>query len=139
MRTTQSPGERRHTGGCVCGAVRYSVSGPLRPVIACHCRTCGRGCVAITGGTHVTWYRASDHAVRGFCATCGSHLFFARADGADLARFAGGLDEPTGLALAAHIHVAEQGDDCRIADKLPRRSAGGAAHILGECGGRGPA
>lgn len=152
MRTTQSPGEHRHTGGCACGAVRYSVSGPLRPVIACHCQTCRRASghymaatraprerVAITGGANVTWYRASDHAARGFCATCGSHLFFAPTDGAQLSLFAGGLDAPTGLGLAGHIHVAEQGDYYRIADELPRRSAGGAADILAHAGGRGPA
>ncbi|MBT6202849.1 MAG: hypothetical protein P8Q36_00365 [Alphaproteobacteria bacterium] len=32
--------QRTHTGGCMCGGVRYSVTGPLREVIACHCREC---------------------------------------------------------------------------------------------------
>ncbi|MGO1081292.1 GFA family protein [Inquilinus sp. CA228] len=30
------------TGGCLCGAVRYRVTGPLRPVVACHCSQCRR-------------------------------------------------------------------------------------------------
>lgn len=30
----------RHFGGCLCGAIRYEISGPLRPVINCHCRMC---------------------------------------------------------------------------------------------------
>jgi len=93
--------------------------------------------VHITGGDNITWYRASDRAARGFCATCGSHLFFRPAASGDLALFAGGLDDPTGLALAGHIHVAERGDYYTIADDLPRRSAGGAAAILDESGGRG--
>jgi hypothetical protein len=29
-------------GGCACGAVRYEVRGPLRPIIACHCTQCRR-------------------------------------------------------------------------------------------------
>ena len=27
-------------GGCACGALRYRVTGALRPVIACHCSQC---------------------------------------------------------------------------------------------------
>src|SRR5262245_23873659 len=28
------------TGSCLCGAVRFDITGPLRPVIACHCTQC---------------------------------------------------------------------------------------------------
>ena len=30
------------TGGCLCGGVRYAVTGPLRDIIACHCEQCRR-------------------------------------------------------------------------------------------------
>jgi hypothetical protein len=33
---------RPHHGGCLCGAVRYTVDAPLRDVIACHCSQCRR-------------------------------------------------------------------------------------------------
>ena len=32
----------QHEGRCLCGAVRYAVSGPLRPVLDCHCERCRR-------------------------------------------------------------------------------------------------
>ena len=36
-----------HTGGCLCGGVRYAIRGELRGVIACHCAQCRR-----TSGHH---------------------------------------------------------------------------------------
>ncbi len=118
------------TGGCLCGAVTYTVDGPLRPVIACHCRqcrktsghhvaatSCARGDIQITG--EVTWYASSDTARRGFCGICGSNLFWDGA-GANLSIFAGTLDTPTGLHLKAHIFCADKGDYYEIADGLPQ-------------------
>ena len=118
------------TGGCLCGAVRYRVSGPLRPVIACHCRQCRktsghhvaatsapRGQVEISGD--LRWYRSSQKARRGFCPTCGSNLFW-DGPGENLAIFAGTLDGPTGLRLAGHIFCADKGDYYDIADGAPQ-------------------
>ena len=34
--------DRVHTGGCLCGGVRYRVAGRLLPVVACHCGQCRR-------------------------------------------------------------------------------------------------
>ena len=112
-------GEAR-TGGCLCGAVRFRVSGPMRPVVACHCGQCRkltgnyvaatsapRETVAVEGD--VTWYRSSERARRGFCGTCGAALFW-DGPGVNLSIMAGALDAPTGLALAGHIFCADKGD-----------------------------
>lgn len=120
--------ERR--GGCLCGAVAYRVTGPMRPVVACHCGQCRK-----TGGHHVAatsapreaveisgeirWFRSSEAARRGFCPTCGSNLFW-DGGGATLSIMAGTLEAPTGLRLAAHIFCADKGDYYEIADGLPR-------------------
>ena len=29
-----------YQGGCMCGAVRFEISGPLRNVVYCHCSEC---------------------------------------------------------------------------------------------------
>jgi hypothetical protein len=34
---------RIHSGGCLCGAVRYEVEGPPLVVAHCHCKDCQRG------------------------------------------------------------------------------------------------
>ncbi len=107
-------------GGCLCGSVRFEVTGPLRPVVACHCGQCRRtsgnyvaatsaprGAVSVAGD--VTWYGSSALARRGFCGICGSNLFW-DGPGAHLSIMAGALDLPTGLSLAGHIFCAERGD-----------------------------
>jgi len=71
------------------------------------------------------WYRASDHARRGFCAECGSTLFW-QSDGADrIAIAAGSLDGKTGLVTAAHIFVADKGDYYQLDDSLPQYDQSG--------------
>ena len=117
------------TGGCLCGQVRYETRGEVRPVIACHCTQCRKTSghhVAATGAKreavtiegHVTWYVSSDSARRGFCAICGSNLFW-DGPGTHLSIMAGTLDRPTGLALAAHIFVSDKGDYYEIETDLP--------------------
>lgn len=121
------------TGSCLCGAVTYRVSGPMRPVIACHCTQCRK-----TSGHHVAatsaaredidisgevrWYRSSPTARRGFCPACGSNLFW-DGPGANLSIMPGTLDGATGLRLKAHIFCADKGDYYEIADGLPQAPA----------------
>lgn len=76
-------------GGCLCGALRYRIAGPIDWVAHCHCSMCRR----TSGAVVVTWltvpatrftfirgaparYRSSDHAERTFCPGCGTQLTF---------------------------------------------------------------
>ena len=118
------------TGSCLCGAVKFTVGGPLRPVIACHCQQCrktsghhvaatsaARDAIEITGD--VTWYTSSETAKRGFCGVCASNLFW-DGQGQNLSIFAGTLDTPTGLTIAGHIYCADKGDYYEITDDVPQ-------------------
>lgn len=123
----------RATGGCLCGAVRYEVRGPLAEVSLCHCSQCRRthGHLGAYSNTpieafHLTedrglrWYRSSPQARRGFCHICGASLFYAPQDGSRMAMAAGSLDAPTGLAATMHIFTADAGDYYTFDDGLPR-------------------
>ncbi len=122
-----------HNGSCLCGAIRYRTTGPLREVIACHCTQCRKQSghyyaatdvtddnLDIEGADNLTWYRASDFAGRGFCRTCGSALFWKR-DGSDYTSIlAGSFDGETGLSLEKHIFCATKGDYYEICDGKPQ-------------------
>ena len=118
------------TGGCLCGAVTYTIDGPLRPVVNCHCGQCrkssghhvaatsvDRDKIAIAG--EVKWYQSSKTVQRGFCANCGSNLFW-DGEGDDLMVFAGTIDGDTGIQTIGHIYVADKGDYYEISDGLPQ-------------------
>ncbi|WP_119066273.1 GFA family protein [Rubrobacter indicoceani] len=127
----------RNSGGCLCGGVRYEVRGPLRPVVNCHCSQCRRTSghfVAATAAKKrdleiheagvLRWYKSSEKARRGFCAACGSSLFWEPFEEGWVAIMAGTLDGPTGLRTEADIFVADAGDYYRVADSSTGRNDG---------------
>lgn len=119
-----------HTGSCLCGAVNYKTTGPLRPVIACHCTQCrkssghhvaatsvARDALHISGD--VTWYASSPRARRGFCGTCGSPLFW-DGPGANMSIFAGTFDGDPGVRLVAHIFCDDKGSYYELPAGVPQ-------------------
>jgi len=124
------------TGSCLCGAVKYEVSGPLRDVIACHCEQCRKqtgnymsataakdGDLRLVEKRGLKWYRSSAAAKRGFCSECGSVLFW-KGDSRDYTAIAAGsLDGKTGLTLEGHIFCDNAGDYYEIAGGAYRRSS----------------
>jgi hypothetical protein len=79
------------SGGCLCGAVRFSAEPPVLFSAHCHCHWCRRAhgaafvtwlgvqdaTFAITSGKDVfRWYESSAESARGFCSTCGTTLLF---------------------------------------------------------------
>lgn len=121
-------------GSCLCGKIRFEVTGALREVVACHCTQCRKQSghyyaatntpdetIRVTGEENLTWYQSSERARRGFCRHCGSALFW-KDDRDDFTSIlAGSLEKPTGLAIAKHIYVADKGDYYAITDGLPQR------------------
>jgi hypothetical protein len=123
------------SGGCLCGSVRFTVRGPMRPTaVACHCTTCRkftgglwigtcahRDHVAIEHGDTLTWYQSSPEGKRAFCALCGSSLFWEGDGEPHWSIAAGALDEPTGLRLAVHSWISESADFWSFDPEIPRK------------------
>ena len=125
--------EQLHHGSCLCGAIGFTVSGALTPPVACHCRMCrkisghveastevAKSALEVTGAEHLTWFQSSYRVRRGFCARCGSGLFFDPLFRDWIGVSMGAFDGPTGTRLALHIFVADKGDYYDIADGLPQ-------------------
>lgn len=71
---------------CLCGSIEIEAAGQSDLEI-CHCTTCRRwsggpmfavhcGADVNISGDTPTRYQSSDWAERGFCAKCGTHLFY---------------------------------------------------------------
>jgi hypothetical protein len=128
------------TGRCLCGAVRYETSGPLRGVIVCHCVECRRyhgtsGAYSAAESTNLAiddsegllrWFPGPDSVTngeRGFCGRCGSSLFWRAPGPTTVSIAAGTLDGTTGLHTIQHIWD-EQRADWELDDSLPRLPRG---------------
>jgi hypothetical protein len=118
-----------HKGSCLCGAVTFEVDGELPAPDACHCTACRkqsghvfvstdvpRSRVRIKGEEHVSWYQSSEKARRGFCAVCGSSLFWDPLFRDWIGLAMGAFDTPTNTHIAVHVFVGEKGDYYDIAD-----------------------
>ena len=123
-------------GSCLCGAVKFTVSSELGKSDACHCVQCrkwtghflpstevNRQALQIESKDELRWYQSSDKVRRGFCAQCGSSLFFDPIDHTKhnwTAIALGAFDQPTQVTLGMHIFVAEKGDYYQLNDGLPQ-------------------
>ncbi|MEM7378647.1 MAG: GFA family protein [Pseudomonadota bacterium] len=133
-------GHATQHGGCLCGAVRFAISGDAVWSGHCHCASCRRfsgsamttwlgiadTAFAITQG-EIRWHRTADGVVRGFCADCGASLTYSSTRFANYLQIhAGALDAPHQLVPQAHVHVGEQLPWLQIDDGLPRFVASAA-------------
>jgi len=101
------------TGSCVCGQVTLQLNSVLDTDLT------------VSGEEHLTWFRASDFASRGFCKHCGSLLFWKKDDTDYTSVMAGCIDGPTEQPLIKHIFVDEKGDYYELNDDVQKFSGTG--------------
>lgn len=109
------------TGGCLCGAIRYTISVPVTELRACHCTSCQKASGAagsvnavvpssafhITQGTPKRYSGVADSGRtlhRYFCGDCGSPIYSQRATTPDIVVVrAGTLDNAGDMKITANI------------------------------------
>jgi len=113
----------RITGGCLCGAVKYSIDAEAVRTIVCHCTTCQRhvgsafatlmafpaGSIAVTG-TLKTYTEAGgqsgDPFHRRFCPDCGTPIILEREGAARTLIAAGTLDDTSNVKPSVNLFCA---------------------------------
>ena len=108
----------RMTGGCQCGAVRYAAEIAPQTAHLCHCRMCQKAvgnlfaALASTKKSDIVWtrgqpsvFRSSEHIDRGFCAACGTPLYYDNRDAGHLSVTIGSLDHPERIKPQSHNGV----------------------------------
>jgi hypothetical protein len=127
-----------HTGGCLCGAVRFRARGNPTLVDHCHCSMCRKasGAPVVTSANFpaesfawtkgkLKFYRSSPKARRGFCAKCGSQLTFRFDKRTDYVSVnVGCLDRPERVKPQCHIFVDTMIPWLHMKDGLPRHRRG---------------
>ena len=129
----EAEAELIHTGGCLCGAVRFELTGKLPPAVNCHCRFCRRahGAPFVT----IAWVQEaafrfvagedrlvrheSPAGYRTFCASCGARLFSGVPDSGFLSLALASLDDPPTREPIMHVNVESKAPWYEIRDDLP--------------------
>jgi hypothetical protein len=108
------------TGGCLCGAVRFSAAPNNRDVGACHCGMCRRWAAGpflgldcadtlkIDDDTNLGVYRSSEWAERCFCKKCGTPLFYRLVGRGLHVVSAEAFDDRQGFAFASQIFIDDK-------------------------------
>jgi len=121
-------------GSCLCGSVRYEISGAFKFIGNCHCSICRKS----NGAAFASWgiidpaqfrwtagerilhaYPSSPGTERCFCSRCGSPLV-ARHGRAVTEVVVATLDDNPGMRPSEHIFVGSKAPWHEITDALPR-------------------
>ena len=132
------------TGSCLCGGVRYEITGPFLRAGHCHCSRCRKHSGAavctqgrvlqeqfrlVQGADLLRNYHSAGHAAKVFCTVCGSSLFGGTwPQGPEVSIRFGTLDGDPGIRPQCHTYVDARAPWDEITDSL--RQHPGAADRL---------
>ena len=125
-----------YEGGCLCGAVRFEIAGPIRNIVYCHCSRCrkAQGSAFATNGIaaadefvikrgedELTVYESMPGKTKHFCRICGSPIASRNAADPDHVRVRiGTIESVIAERPMAHIFATSKADWEEICDDLPQ-------------------
>ena len=128
-----------YVGGCLCSAVRFEITGPIRNIVYCHCSRCRKaqgsafatnGIVDISsfniscGESELTGYESSPGQTKYFCRRCGSPIMSKTVNRPDEVRVRlGTIESDITERPEAHIFVTSKANWEEICGDLPQYEA----------------
>ena len=115
------------SGHCLCGAVSFEAKTVSHAVGACHCGMCrkwgGGPLLAVDCGTEISFkgeitvFSSSKWAERGFCKTCGTHLFYRLKQNQQYILPAGIFEDTSGFVFDHQIFIDKKPEFYSFANK----------------------
>ena len=125
-----------YAGGCLCGSVRFEITGPIRNIVYCHCSQCrkAQGSAFATNGivrasdfkivseTNVlTGYESTPGQTKYFCKICGSPILSKTESKPEQVRVRlGTIESDISERPLAHIFVTSKANWEEISADLPQ-------------------
>lgn len=123
-------------GSCLCGGIKYEITGALFDALNCHCSMCRKAQGAafrsrarvrtadfrlVVGEDLLTFYESSRGNHRGFCRICGSPILTKfDSDNTVFSLPLGTLDDDPGIRPQLHVYVGSKAPWFTISDDLPQ-------------------
>ena len=141
-----------YQGSCLCGSIRYSLTGELSDFGYCHCTSCRKASGSAHGANagiergqfqlhdpdgYLREYESSPGKKRAFCGHCGSPLYAYLTTTPDLIRIRlGSLDTPFDKRPKAHTFISDKAGWDVIGDDLPQFDEWADPAVLIQLGSR---
>ena len=136
------------SGGCICGAVRFTAVPKEHGYGVCHCSTCRQwsggplfaidcgDTVRVEDASALASYRSSEWAERQFCKTCGTNLFYKIVDQDHWIVSSEAFDESDTFKLTSEIFIDDKPDHYAFANDT-KKMTGAEVFAAFAAGGEG--
>ncbi len=125
-----------YAGGCLCGRIRFEISGPIKDIVYCHCSLCrkaqgsafatngnvdSRNFKFLSGENYMTAFESAPGQDKYFCKVCGSPIISKSLLSPDNVRVRlGSIDTDINEKVGAHIFVKSRAIWEDIEGSLPQ-------------------
>lgn len=152
--TMTSPRKAMYEGSCLCGRVRYEITGEIGDFGYCHCTSCRKASGTahaanapvkrsdfslVSGAEELREFESSPGKLRVFCSRCGSPIYAYLRASADVIRIRlGSLDTPFTKSPKVHTWVSDKAPWEPLEDNLPQFPEWAPKSVLIQRGSRQP-
>lgn len=120
-------------GSCLCGQVKYLITGKVGEIVHCHCSTCRKSHgaafssvasvsdddIKIQGEELLNFYQSSGDKKRYFCSNCGTQIYAKRDDAKHIVLRLGTLDNDPQTIEKSHIWLSQKASWYSLNSCLP--------------------